>query len=67
MISKYYLTLTVILSVSLCGCYTVTPSGKLTTSPIESNNNNLHTQILRIMCELYCIKDMKYLFLLLIS
>lgn len=42
MISKYYLTLTVILSVSLCGCYTVTPSGKSSaTSPIESNNNNL--------------------------
>lgn len=44
MISKYILILTVILSVSLCGCYTVTPSGKSSTSPIESNNY-LHLKI----------------------
>lgn len=28
MITKYYLTLTVILSLNLCGSYTVTPSSK---------------------------------------
>lgn len=28
MITKYFLTMTVILSLSLCGCYTVTPSSK---------------------------------------
>lgn len=54
MFTKYHFTLTVIMLINLCGCYTVTPSGK--TAAIGSKDCNVSLNFSRFPTntENYC-------------